>query len=252
MAFYMFTRSCRQILIAYLRTFFSEPTKHWNGMEYVDLPAIHVIDKNEYDAVTLPVITTDSAVGQLRTLSFNQVIGQWTDYGGVYGPENATYQVYGGRGDFDVTIYCAANSQDTQQKLTDTVAIYLTVGRTWLLYNRYIGLGDVRIVGDGEDQTPSQEKVYHGYLTVPITADWRLIEPKEVIQRINVELDSVTPDDPFEDPLQVMSRYPPGTFVPLDAGKKDVIAANMIKAQELKKQAPLVPSPGKLRTIPKR
>jgi len=201
-------------------------------MEYIELPEIHVIDKGEYDAKTLPVITTDSVAGQLRTLSFNQVIGQWTDYGGVYGPENAVCQVYGGRGDFDVTIYCAANSQDIQQKLVDTTAFYLTIGRRWLLENRYIGLGDLRLVGDGNEKNSEQEQLYFGYMTVPVTADWRLVEPVDVIERINVELDAVTPDDPWSEPID-FEAAPPGTFTPLDAKKRAIVMRNKAYAREV-------------------
>jgi hypothetical protein len=110
-----------------------------------------------------------------------------------------------------VTIYCAANDREIQQKLVDVVATYLTIGRGWLWYYRHLLLGDVRILGDGADGTAPQERVWYANLTVPATADWRLLMPRDQVQRIDIDIDTVTPDDPFEDPDSIF-----GIFTPLD------------------------------------
>jgi len=148
----------------------------------------------------------------MRTLSFSQIIGVWKDTEGIYGPRGTSYQVLGGRGDFDVTVVCAANDRDLQQKLTDVATVYLTVGRGWVYNYRHVLMRDVRLQGDGVDDRVPEEPVYYASLSVPVTADWRILVEGEVLQRLNFDIELVTPDDPFEDP----SGVSPGAFTPLD------------------------------------
>lgn len=212
MAFYRFTRACRQVIINYLQGRLGKSEKHWDGSDWVEIPETRVIDAAAYDPRRLPVVVTDTAVGNIRTLSFNHVISPWQDMYGLYGPRNAAYQVFGGRGDFDITIYCAANDRELQQKIVDVTTVYLTIGRGWLWYYRHVLLGDVRIAGDGVEGDTQQERVWYANLVVPVTADWRLLVPSDQIQKVNIDVDLVTPDDPFEDP-----RNPsPGILTPLD------------------------------------
>lgn len=215
MAFYRFTRACRQVVINYLQARFNKSEKHWDGSEWVELPSINVLDANAYTTRELPAVVTDTAMGSLRTLSFNHVIHTWRDSYGLYGPRGSVYEVFGGRGDFDVTLYCGANDRELQQKLADVTVLYLTIGRGWLWYYRHVLLGDVRILGDGTEGDVQQEKVWYANLTIPASADWRLVMPRDVIKGIDFEMDLVTPDDPFTLPENIMDTEP-GLVTPLD------------------------------------
>jgi len=212
MAFYRFARASRQVLLNFLRLYLDHGQKHWDGTDWVELPAIHVVDAREYDKRTLPAVVTDTAAGVMRTLSFSNIIGQWHDGEGIYGPKDNDYRVYGGRGDFDITISCAANDRDLQQQLTDITTVYLTIGRGWVFYNRHVLMKDIRLLGDGVDEKVHQEPVYYANLVVPVTADWRVLVAGEVLQRLEFDIELVTPDDPFED----LSGLPPGVYTPLD------------------------------------
>lgn len=221
MAFYRFTRACRQVIINYLQGQFSRSEKHWDGSDWIELPEIRVIDAAEYQPRLLPAVVTDTAMGNMRTLSFNQVIHPYRDTYGLYGPRNATYQVFGGRGDFDITLFCGANDRDLQQKLVDVATVYLTIGRGWIWYYRFVLLGDVRILGDGVEGDVSEERIWFANLTVPATADWRLIMARDAIQRIDLDVELVTPDDPFEDPKSLLLNAPKptdkvGVLTPMD------------------------------------
>jgi len=189
-----------------------EREKHWDGSDWVQLPEVNVIDAHEYDPRLLPAVVTDTVMGNVRTLSFNHVIAGWRDDYGLYGPVDATYQVFGGRGDFDVALYCGANDRELQQKITDVTATYLTIGRGWLWYYRYVLLGDVRMLGDGVEGEVQQERVWYANMSIPATADWRLLVPRETVERFDPDIETVTPDDPFGDPVHPT----PGIFTPLD------------------------------------
>lgn len=214
MAFYRFTRACRQVIINYLQSRFSQHEQHWDGSEWIELPEIRIVDAAEYQIRMLPVVVTDTAIGTMRTLSFNHVIMPYKDEHGLYGPKGGTYQTYGGRGDFDITLYCAANDRELQQKLVDVTTAYLTIGRGWMWYYRFVLLGDVRILGDGVEGEVQQERVWYGNLVIPVSADWRLIVPRDEILRIDMDIDTVTPDDPFDVPDQVVQE--PGLLTPMD------------------------------------
>lgn len=214
MAFYRFTRACRQVIINYLQSRFSTREQHWDGSEWIELPEIRVMDSAEYQPRLLPAVVTDTAIGTMRTLSFNQVIIPYRDEHGLYGPRGATYQTYGGRGDFDITLYCGANDRELQQKIVDVTTAYLTIGRGWMWFYRFVLLGDVRILGDGVEGDTQQERIWFANLAVPVSADWRLIIPRDEIQRIDMDIDTVTPDDPFEVPDQVLQE--PGLLTPMD------------------------------------
>ena len=111
-------------------------------------------------------------------------------------------------------------SQETQQRLTDVVAYYLTIGRGWVYNNRHLLLGEVRFLGDGIEESNQKEKVYFASLAIPVTADWRLTIQRDTIQKIIPDVDIVTPDDPFEIPT--MQENP--LFTPLDpAGFPEVV-----------------------------
>jgi len=200
------------VILNYLQGQLGRSEKHWDGSEWVELPEVHVIDAAEYNPRLLPAVVTDTVMGNLRTLSFNQVIHPYRDDYGLYGPRGNIYQTYGGRGDFDVTIFCGANDRELQQKVVDVTSVYLTIGRAWIWYYRFLLLGDVRILGDGVDGDTQEERVWYANLTIPATADWRLIVPKEEIQRIDLDVDLVTPDDPFETPDDSSL----GVFTPMD------------------------------------
>ena len=199
------------MIVNFLRIYMDQEQQHWDGSDWITLPQVHVVDKNEYQERTLPAIVTDSVTGGAQTISFSNIIGSWIDLEGVYGPKDITYQVLGGRGNFDVTLQCAANDQDLQQRITDVAAVYLTVGRGWVWNNRHVLMRDVRMAGDGVDNASPQEPVYYATLTIPITADWRILLEGETLKRFNFDLDLVTPDDPFEIPGMDV-----GTFTPLD------------------------------------
>jgi len=83
---------------------------------------------------------------------------------------------------------------------------------------------DVRLQGDGVDDRTAEEPVYYATLSVPVTADWRILVEGEVLQRLNFDIQLVTPDDPFEDPNGV----PPGAVTPLD---KNPLVAVFDKSQ---------------------
>ena len=209
MAFYRFTEACRQVLVNYLRLQLDEPEKHWNGTDWIELPHVHVVDAREYDKRTLPSVITDSAVGNVRSLSFSHALVPWQDVSGVYGPANQWYMVYGGRGDFDVTIRCNANDRVLQQKLTDATAAYLIWGR-WFLWNyRFVLIGDIRITGDGVEEGVAQEPVYYGVLSAPIYADWRMLVTRDLVKRVDFDIETVSPADPFDlAPVVPSSRDP--------------------------------------------
>jgi len=190
----------------------SRSEKHWDGSEWVELPEIRVVDAHEYQPRLLPAVVTDTVMGNIRTLSFNHVIHVWTDDYGLYGPRNATYQVFGGRGDFDVTFFCGANDRELQQKLVDVTTMYLTIGRGYLWLYRFVLVGDVRIQGDGVEGEVQQERVWYGNLLTPVSADWRLIVPRDQVERFDIDIDLVTPDDPFESP----DGLAPGVLTPMD------------------------------------
>ena len=211
MAFYRFSKACRGVLVNFLRMFLDQEQQHWDGSDWITLPEIHVMDKNEYQARTLPAVVTDSVTGGTQTISFSNIIGSWIDIEGIQGPVGVTYQVLGGRGNFDVTLQCAANDQDLQQKLTDVAAVYLTVGRGWVWNNRHVLMRDVRLSGDGVDNSTPQEPIYYATLMIPVTADWRILIEGETLKRFNFDLDLVTPDDPFEIPGMEV-----GALTPLD------------------------------------
>jgi len=212
MAFYRFARASRQVIVNFLGAYLSQEQRHWDGTDWIDLPAIHVVDAREYDARTLPAVVTDSVAGVMRTLSFSNIIGQWQDTEGVYGPKDEHYRVYGGRGDFDITVSCSANDRELQQKLTDVTTVYLTVGRGWVFYNRHVLMRDIRLLGDGVDEKEAQEPVYYANLVVPVTADWRVLVSGEILEQLDFDLELVTPDDPFEE----LGMLPPGAYTPLD------------------------------------
>lgn len=212
MAFYRFSRACRQVLVNFLRAYLDQEQKHWDGSDWIELPAVHVVDAREYSERILPAVVTDSVAGSMRTLSFSNIIGTWKDQFGIYGSRGTSYQVYGGRGDFDISVSCAANDRDLQQKVTDVATVYLTVGRGWVYNNRHVLIRDVRLQGDGVDERTAEEPVYYANLSVPVTADWRILVEGEILQRLNFDITLVTPDDPFEDPSMVS----PGAFTPLD------------------------------------
>lgn len=212
MAFYRFARACRQVLVNFLSAYLNQEQKHWDGTDWIELPTIHVVDSREYDERVLPSVVTDSAAGSMQTLSFSHVIGAWKDEYGVYGPEHTAYQVYGGRGNYDISVVCAANDRDLQQRLTDVATVYLTIGRGWVYNNRHVLIQDVRLQGDGIDERVPQEPVYYANLSVPTTADWRILVEGETLARLNFDIELVTPDDPFEDP----SGVPPGALTPID------------------------------------
>jgi len=211
-AFYRFARASRQVIVNFLGVYLAEEQKHWDGTDWIELPAIHVVDAREYDERTLPSVVTDSAAGTMRTLSFSNIIGQWHDTEGIYGPKDNDYRVYGGRGDFDITVTCSANDRELQQKLTDVATVYLAVGRGWVFYNRHVLMRDIRILGDGVDDSTPQEPVYYANLIVPTTADWRILVSGETLERLDFDIELVTPDDPFED----LRELPPGVYTPLD------------------------------------
>jgi len=212
MAFYRFARACRQVLVNFLSAYLDQEQMHWDGTDWIELPPIHVVDAREYSERILPSVVTDSAAGSMQTLSFSQVIGVWKDDYGIYGPRDTSYQVYGGRGNYDISIVCAANDRDLQQRLTDVATVYLTVGRGWVYNNRHVLLRDVRLQGDGLDDRVPEEPVYYATLSVPATADWRILVEGETLARLNFDVELVTPDDPFEDPI----AHPPGTLTPID------------------------------------
>ena len=212
MPFYMFSRACRQVVLNYMNIQLQEAGNHWDGSEWVQLPDVMVKDRDLYDPRQLPAVVTDNVTGSLQGISFDQNVYRWEDEAGTYGPKKAVYQVLGGRGNFDVSIFCASNDKETQQRLTDVVAYYLTIGRGWVYYNRHLLLGEVRFLGDGVDERVPQEKVYFASLSVPVSADWRLIIQRDTVQKIMPDIDLVTPDDPF--PIPEMQMPPIQT--PLD------------------------------------
>ena len=201
MAFYIFSRTCRQVIVNYLNIQLAEAGDQWNGFEWVNIDNIVVKDASAYDPRQLPAVVTDNVSGSLQGISFNQTIYSWTDVTGIYGPKQQTYQVLGGRGKFDVSIYCAANDKETQQRVTDLAVYYLTIGRGWMYYNRFMLMGEVRFLGDGEDKKNEQEPIYYSSIAVPVEADWRLLIQRDTIQKIHTDTDMVTPDDPFEVPV---------------------------------------------------
>jgi len=211
-AFYRFARACRQVLVNFLGVYLDQEQKHWDGTDWIELPPIRVVDAREYDERVLPSVVTDSAAGSMQTLSFSNIIGAWKDVYGVYGPRNTSYQVYGGRGNYDISVVCASNDRDLQQRLTDVATVYLTVGRGWVYNNRHVLIRDVRLQGDGIDERIPQEPVYYANLSVPTTADWRILVEGETLARLNFDIELVTPDDPFEDP----GATAPGTLTPMD------------------------------------
>ena len=214
MPFYRFTKSCREVILNYLKAELENDTgtKHFDGSDWVEFSRITVVDAYPYDPRQLPVVVTDVVTGTSQNISFNQELTTYLDTAGIYGDRNGTYQTFGGRGNFDVNIICAANDRITMELLTDVVGFTLLLGRGWIYYNRHILLGEVRFVGDGIDDKIRQEPVYYGSITVPATADWRLIVPKDTVKQINPDFDLVTPDDPFDDPRNVI----PGSITPLD------------------------------------
>jgi len=212
MAFYRFTRACRNIIVEYLRSQLQEGGEHFDGSEYITLPRVTVSDVYRYDPRKLPAVVTDIATGGTRTLAFNQQVGQYTDTYGIYGERGQSYIAYGGRGDFDINLHCIANDRETMEKLTDLVAFTLVIGMGWIYYNKHMLLREVRFGGDGVDDKVGQEPVYFGNLVVPATADWRLIVPRDTISKVDIDVDLVTPDDPFTDPNNVV----PGSITPID------------------------------------
>ena len=231
MPFYLFSRACRQVILNYMDIQLQEAGQKWDGYEWVTLPAVVVKDKQVYEPRTLPAVVTDNVTGSLQGISFNQNIYPWVDEEGIYGDKKVVYQVQGGRGNFDVSIYCAANDQETQQRLTDIVAYYLTIGRGWVYNNRHLLLGEVRFLGDGIDESDQKEKVYFASLAIPVTADWRLTIQRDTIQKIIPDIDIVTPDDPFEIPT--MQENP--LLTPLDPPGIPVVEE---RKQDLSKEDP--------------
>jgi hypothetical protein len=213
MPFYRFTKACREVILNYLKVELEDGTKHFDGSSYVELPSpVTIIDAYPYDPRKLPVVITDVVTGQSQNISFNQEMTSYIDTAGIYGDRGGTYQTFGGRGNFDVNIICAANDRITMELLTDIVGFTLLLGRGWIYYNRHILLGEVRFAGDGIDDKIRPEPVYYGNISIPATADWRLIVPKDTVTKINPDFDLVTPDDPFDDPRNAV----PGIITPLD------------------------------------
>jgi hypothetical protein len=236
MAFYRFSRACREILVNFLRAYLDKNQKHWDGSDWVELPPVTVVDAKEYVARTLPAVVTDSVAGSLQTLSFSNIISSWKDEHAVYGPKDTVYTVYGGRGNFDVTLYCAANDRDLQQKVTDVATVYLTIGRGWVWIYRHILMRDVRLLGDGVDERVPNEPVYYANLAVPVSADWRILVAGETLRQLNFDIELVSPDDPFETPTMQ-----PGVVTPLD---KDPLTAvlerSMFRPPEPLQQEPII------------
>ena len=212
MPFYRFTKSCREVILNYLKEELGDTTTHFDGTDWCTLPSITVVDAYPYDPRNLPIVVTDVVTGTSQNIAFHYEIASYTDTEGIYGPKNGTYQAFGGRGNFDVNIHCAANDRITMELLTDVVGFILLLGRGWIYYNRHILLGEVRFVGDGLDDKIRQEPVYYGTISIPATADWRLIIPKDTVTKINPDFELVTPDDPFGDPQHAV----PGIITPLD------------------------------------
>jgi hypothetical protein len=242
MAFYRFTRSCRHVIVNYLKSQLQGGTNHFDGTDWVEIPSpITVSDSYQYDPRKLPAVVTDIVTGGTKSLAFNQEVASYVDTNGIYGDKGITYTTYGGRGDFDINVHCAANDHETMEQLTDVVAFLMIIGMGWIYYNRHIFMREVRFGGDGVDNKISQEPVYYGNLVVPATADWRLIVPRETVKRINPDLDIVTPDDPFDDPNSLM----PGTITPIDPGidlsKSIVITQESDIQEKFKDDLPLRP-----------
>jgi len=170
-----------------------QASRHYTGEEWIDLPAVSVFDFPEYEFEVkrvLPSVVIQNATGQETALSFDQELGCFVDSAGKYGDDTRqTYQVYGGTSQFTVVLSCGANQQDLQQRLTDVVAIYLLLGRFAAFFStRTILLDQIVFLGENRMQAePDQELVFEGRLSVRITADWRMVYPIDVIQRIDVD-----------------------------------------------------------------